>query len=988
MEEKKVRNLRFLSLWLVVLGLLPTSSFAQVATGAILGTVRDPSGVAIPGATVTVTHIQTGVVTHAISDKRGAFVAEALPAGTYTVAVDLAGFQSASKEDVEVRGSDRIQVDFDFEFVATGSLVVVGTMASYVKSLDDKREATVVLDTISAEDLGRFPDANVADSLSHVTGITITRTHGGEGRSVSVRGLGPEYSIVTLNNRILATDDDGRDFTFDVLPSEVISGAEVFKSPEASAIEGSIGGAINLRSDRPLDRPGTHFFATAQGDYNDLSEETGYKLSAMLSATFADDTMGLLLGVVTSQGDERSDGLAEMFFTPELPGEIDANGDGSITADEQDLIAPCCTSVGAWLQEKARDAFSATFQWRPSSKFGLTIDTLVTQLDATARGHFSSNYVEWTEGRWDDIVIDDHVITSMTVHDLIPELSMITQSRDVDTEQYGANLAWDVTDDLHLAGDIYRSKSERLSGGEDSWVVAGVPGSHTGYFSLNPNGLPNVRVVLEDGTTDLTHLDDESYGPHWAGLEGADIRDQVDGLSLDGKWSLNGNVVRDLRFGAALTAREKSRADYNNYDHACDYCGYPFTFASIGADVVRPGAVTGVFPGVSGDFPRTIGAFDLEAYFAALNDPNLEPVFNPINSYGIEEETLAAYAQLDFEAKRWFGNLGLRWIDTSTTANGAQNYLTSITATGPAATDGYLVEATDPEATQDLAGYSKVLPSLNLGYKLRYDLILRLAAAEVIARPSLNQLAPITDIVSVYDGDFRIFVYGDADLKPIEATQADLSLEYYYTGRSAVTGAVFYKDIENFITTTTESGPLPGCEFFAWDPATGAPSTTAGPCEMLVERPINGDTAEILGLELGWQQLWENGFGVIANYTHTDSTAIVDGEDVGQLEGVPQAMYSLTLVYEKHRWNLQISDVYTGEYTSTTFSSIGTPETTDDIHWITASAAYNFGENFRLTLEGTNLGDDYMTSYLGRRDLVTGYEIWGRTYLLSLDVRF
>jgi TonB-dependent receptor len=983
-----MRNFRVVAIWLAVLVLVAVSSSAQVDTGTILGTVRDPEGGAIPGATVTVTHKQTGAVTHLTTDLRGAFVAEALPIGTYTVTVGLPGFREASKENIDVRGSDRVRVDFDFELAATESIVVVGTIASYVESLEDKRKSTVVMDSISAEDLGRFPDANVADSLSHVTGIAITRTHGGEGRGVSVRGLGPEYSIVTLNNRILATDDDGRDFAFDVLPSEMISGAEVFKSAEASAIEGSIGGAINLRSDRPLDRPGMHIFATAQGDYNDLSGKTGYKLSSVFSTTFADDTMGLLLGVVASRGDERSDGLAEMFFTPELPGEIDANGDGSITSDEQNLIAPCCTSVGTWLQEKARDAFSATFQWRPSSKVGLTVDALVTQLDATARGHFSSNYVEWTEGRWDDIVIDDHVITSMTVHDLTPELSMITQSRDVDTEQYGANLAWDVTGDLHLVGDIYRSKSERLSGGEDSWVVAGVAGSHTGYFSLNPNGLPNIRVVLEDGTTDLSQLDDESYAPHWAGLEGADIRDQIDGLSLDGKWALDGDFVRDLQFGVALTVREKSREDFNNYDHACDYCGYPFTFASIGADVVRPGVITNLFPGVGGDFSRTLGAFDLAAYFAALNDPNLEPVFNPINSYEIKEETQAAYAQLNFKANRWFGNLGLRWIDTETTANSAQNYLTSITATGPAATDGYLVEATDPEATQDRASYSRLLPSLNLGFNLRSDLILRLSAAEVIARPSLNQLAPTTDIVSVYDGDFRIYVYGDAGLKPIEATQADLSLEYYYSGRSALTGAVFYKDIKNFITTTTERGPLPGCEFFAWDPATGAPSTTAGPCDMLVERPINGDSAEVLGLELGWQHIWENGFGVIANYTYTDSTATVGGEDVGQLEGVPQTMYSLTLVYEKHGWNVQISDVYNGDYTSTTFSSIGTPETTDAINWITASIAYDFNAHFRLALEGSNLGDEHMTSYLGRRDLVTGYEIWGRSYLLSVDVRF
>ena len=135
-----------------------------------------------------------------------------------------------------------------------GEVVVTGTRAALVESLDRKRGAKIVQDSIVAEDLGSFPDDNVADSLSHITGITVQRTRGGEGQFVNVRGLGPEFSIVTLNGRILATDGDGREFAFDVLPSEVISGADVLKSAEAPNLEGSIGGSINLRSARPLER--------------------------------------------------------------------------------------------------------------------------------------------------------------------------------------------------------------------------------------------------------------------------------------------------------------------------------------------------------------------------------------------------------------------------------------------------------------------------------------------------------------------------------------------------------------------------------------------------------------------------------------------------------------------------------------------------------------------------------------------------------------
>src|SRR5690606_26527468 len=124
------------------------------------------------------------------------------------------------------------------------------------------------------------------------------RTRGGEGQYVNVRGLGPSFSIVTLNGRILATDGDGREFAFDVLPSEIIAGADVYKSAHAEQSEGSIGGAINLTSARPLERPGLLTSLSVEGDYNDLSENTGYKVSGVFSNTFAGDRMGLMLTAV------------------------------------------------------------------------------------------------------------------------------------------------------------------------------------------------------------------------------------------------------------------------------------------------------------------------------------------------------------------------------------------------------------------------------------------------------------------------------------------------------------------------------------------------------------------------------------------------------------------------------------------------------------------------------------------------------------------
>ena len=171
-------------------------------------------------------------------------------------------------------------------------VVVTGLRASLEKSLDDKKKAPIVEDSIDAEELGRFPDSDVADSLQHLPGITISRTTGGEGQKVSVRGFGPQYNIVTLNNRILATDDDARDLAFDVLPSEVISAADVLKSTQASAVEGSIGGTVNLRTASPFDNPpGWHGGAHVEGNYNDMSKLYGKKFSAFIGNTMLDQTV-------------------------------------------------------------------------------------------------------------------------------------------------------------------------------------------------------------------------------------------------------------------------------------------------------------------------------------------------------------------------------------------------------------------------------------------------------------------------------------------------------------------------------------------------------------------------------------------------------------------------------------------------------------------------------------------------------------------------
>ncbi len=286
------------------------------------------------------------------------------------------------------------------------AVTVTGVRASLARSVELKRSASTVQDSITALELGKFPDDNVADSLSHITGVAISRTAGGEGQSVSVRGLGPEYTLTTFNGRILATDGPGRDFAFDVLPADVISGADVIKGAEAGLTEGAIGGLVNLRSASPFDDKGQHAVLRVEGDRNTMSDLNGTKYSGVYSNTFADDTVGILLGAVYADRTDRTDvagndGGWTRNPDPSDPswggnawgGNIDLNDNGELDPDEYGLIAPGQFRVGSIMEDKKRRAYTGKFEWRPSDRFRLTIDGLKTKLDSPQVSYQQSYYL-------------------------------------------------------------------------------------------------------------------------------------------------------------------------------------------------------------------------------------------------------------------------------------------------------------------------------------------------------------------------------------------------------------------------------------------------------------------------------------------------------------------------------------------------------------------------------------------------------------------
>jgi TonB-dependent receptor len=892
------------------------------------------------------------------------------------------------------------------------TIQVSGVRAALARSTELKRDASTVQDSISALELGRFPDDNVADSLSHITGVSITRTAGGEGQKVSVRGLGPEYTLTTFNNRILATDGAGRDFAYDVLPSDVISGADVVKGAQASLTEGAIGGLINLRSASPFDNKGQHAIVRAEGDHNQMSELNGRKFSATYSNTFADDTMGLLIGAVYAERKDRTDIAGNDGGWTRNPdpndaswggnawgGNIDPNGNGELDPEEYGLIAPGQFRVGSVLEEKKRKAFSGKFEWRPNDDVRIVVDGLKTRLDSPQVSYQQSFYPLFAPGRWSDINVQNGIVTGFTMDNpdpeqrMNPELLNQTEHRVVDTDLFGINGSWKVNDSLTMTGDVYRSTSERKSGGQDTYVVLRMNQPNVTRIDLARDAVPNVTTTFDDGRDLSTGLangqfNDSDFNTHYMELRGDNIKDEITGGTVAGKLYVGEWGIDSLNFGMTRTERSKRRdlvnntlnggADYYSVDNAINV-------ADLGGGVLdRTLSLPNFMNKVGSSFPRSFLGFDVPNYLRSLEayngNPrpdgtvydfaNAAPQWNPLESYRVEEKTNAFYVQADLSGDRWSADVGVRVVSTQTRAEAWDAKIISITENGAF---NYTARYADPTPVQQDGSYRYILPSGNFTWRFTDELLLRLGAAKTMARPPVDKLAPTNTTASVSWGEFTQIYGGNVDLKPYTAKQGDVSLEWYFAEQSIANMAVFYKRISNQITTSWEPGQDIGVPGYLFN----------------VMRPINGDYAKVHGLEAGLQHFWENGLGFRAQYTRNWSKSFVAGEE-RPLEGIAPSVYSLGLMYEKGPWSISTTADYSdGFVTATNVLGAGYNEQADEITWLTASISYEINDMFSVSLQGQNLLDEAQTYSINGNPLLSqGYYRYGRSFTLGFSARF
>jgi iron complex outermembrane recepter protein len=868
-------------------------------------------------------------------------------------------------------------------------VVVTGIRRSLTQSLDVKRDAANVVDVISAEDIGKFPDANVAESLQHITGVAITRERGGEGQFITVRGLGEEFNLVTVNNRVLATDNSGREFSFDVLPSEIISGAAVYKSPLASIIEGSIGATVNLTTARPFDNPGPHSTVTVGGEYNGLPDDLGPRVSGLVSNTFG-DKVGALLSFSYTDREIRTDNLTNYIIEIDH----DLNQDGALSDDETGLVIADSYYYGAYLERRKRIGASGALQFRPTDDIDITLDALYSHYSTPATTSslihvFGGSLSEQAYFEPGTVRVDaNKTVTGFTINDINTEVATLAERRIVDTYQVGLNGKWQVSPSWQLSGDASWSRATRNEGGDSQFVVAGMKHGTVSFGARNGR-VPEMTVLLEDGRT-IGQATNDDFRIHYVGISGDDRDDEVVSGRLDAEFSPAFASLRSVQFGAEITDRSKSSKVIDNTDGQCAYCGHPFSFGEAGVDVIRPPLVSDLWSDQGGTFPRDFRSFSIANYFAAAraaeNNPDiinpatgepypvgysdqLAPVFNAAASSNVEERSTAAYVQANFAGERWSANIGGRLIRTDLTSSGASRSLLELIRI-PGTPDSFPVfsDLTPVEESND---YSKFLPSANLTFNLRDDLLLRFAAAKVISRPSLSSLATAT-FVSTDLGARIVEHVGNPKLQPTMAKQADLSLEWYFGVSSGASAAVFYKDIEGFISTVTTQIELAGTEFAD-------------------VRPVNGDAADVLGFELALQHFFRNGFGAQVNYTYAKSEASLDSVSSGvqtTLENLSKHSYNLTGIYENDRFSTRLSYNYRDHYVQAAIGRGQQPETVAPYKGLDFSLSYSLTEQLSLFAEAINLLEEERLVYSQYRNRVLNLERNGRRFSLGVRAVF
>lgn len=864
-------------------------------------------------------------------------------------------------------------------------IIVTGIRRSLANSIEQKRRANQIVDTITAEDIGKLPDENIAESIQRITGVQITRDRG-EGLGVNIRGLSAQTTIngrVGLGSRTGGIS--GRDFDFRNLAADFFQTIEVFKSPVAAQPEGALGGTVNLITRKPLDLKRQTISFGAELQYGDLAKKVDPRGSVFFADQFANDTLGIALTASYSRRRLRSDFFQSLGGWQRLNVNtntgFDFNNDGVTT----DVLRPVDLRFRTAQDTRTRYGIDGTIQWQPSQAFEVRVDGTYTRLENTIRNHFfrtlSNNQGSFVPS---SLTIDENgsLLGANYLNQRV-EVDGRYEPEPVDSYTVGANAKWRgdrLT--VEVDGNISQTKRKFIS---QFLRFEGLLPANVRYDFRGSNRPPTVQLTTAAGAPyDLTTP--SLYVPNLAQdrLIANSAREKV--LRADLRYDLDAGPIGAVSAGARATWRDitnrvqtsanqaSNRANPSFYDQAT---GRRFTAADdpISRFVGEFPFSNGVFPQFGGTFPRTWLVGDYPEGDINFGSPQYLDLLR-IRQFGgqinstqeqsdLTEDTLAGYVQADLKGDvfglDFSGNAGVRYVRTKLRSSGL------ITAN----------EVVSPITINN--DYENWLPAANLTFNLREDVLLRFAGARVIERPDLVQLATGFNI-NLSSGTASS---GNPLLDPFTANQYDISLEWYPTRDGLVSVAGFYKDVGNFVANRTFTGTIPGV------------TRLDGGSDFLITAPNNGGGATIKGFELGFQQPFTflpnslRGFGIVANYTFSD----VETDSGQPIPRLSKHQYNLIGYFERGGFSARVAYNrrsrfnFTSEGGNST-QGIGLYEYFRPQGFLDASLSFDVNKNVTLVAEGANLLSTKEASVIEVDSRLRDLIVNDRRFTIGARVRF
>jgi len=880
-------------------------------------------------------------------------------------------------------------------------IVVTGFRAAIDRSLQEKRQANGIVDVITAEDVADFPDNNLAEAIQRLPGVSIARD-AGEGRQITVRGLGPQFTRVRVNgvegqSTAGGTDSSGgnnrnRAFDFNVFASELFNNITVRKTASAETEEGSLGATVDLTTARPFDYGEFTAVVSAQAGYNDLSQKVDPKLSAVISDTFADDTFGALLSVsytgrrIYEEGHGSGgwlDGENVGGYSPDSPFQ---------EANDVSTYSPRFPRYGRLTHDQERLGVTGSLQWQPGTDTLFSLDVLYSRFEATRTENWLENLSfarpASQGGRPEAVVLDGAIDgDGDMVYGVFNDVDIQTETRrdELSTEytQYTLTGEHRFGDRLRVNGLVGFSRSFFDNPVQTTVILNR---DNTDGYSYDYRGNPDLPLI--DYGFDVTDPNSFAFG-----IPRSEIRlrpNSVDNRILTGQLNLayeltdsftlkaGGNIKR-YKFESDGRARVNESV-VPQLPAGTDLASLTFLLDGFGRNLGYPAGNADAW--IAPDIDAFADLFDI------YNNQGLFELSGASNSNargnirGVTEVDSAGYLQLDFNVDAGVplrGDVGLRYVHTNQRSR------------------GYQLVAGAAQLVEAERSYEDWLPAFNLTAEVTPDILLRLGAAKVMTRPNLGSITPGGSLSTV--GVFGVSS-GNPLLDPIRANTLDLSAEWYFAPEAFLGIGLFYKDIKTYIQTSRVAQPFnqSGLPLALLDGLGVSPSD-----EFVFNQPVNTEGGPLKGVEISYQQPFSflpgalANFGTLLNYTFVDSKITYfsrlapSGFTDADLLGLSKHAFNATLYYEDEVFSARVSAAYRDDYLTAIPSgtSFNNADGVRNSLTLDGSIGYSLTDNLRLTLEGLNLLDTFNQQFTDTgRDSILVNSHTGRQFYFGARYQF